>query len=80
MNIIEANPPQWPDSVTWRVIFITFKNLQGLQGVLFEVKVSSSNIPVKSRETNMCPGHGGKMLKEVERLYNCAIITTVAGS
>ena len=28
----------------------------------------------------MCPGHGGKMLKEVERLYNCAIITTVAGS
>lgn len=35
INIIEANPPQWPDSVTWRVI----NYIQLLQGVLFEVKV-----------------------------------------
>ena len=27
----------------------------------------------------MCPGHGGKMLKEVERLYNCAIICSNSG-
>ena len=34
MNVIEANPPQWPDSVTWRMI----NYIERLQGVFLKWK------------------------------------------